>query len=711
MRICRNMRSLLAKAALFVTCLAASSATAGRQLTVDDYLAYQRIGETEVAADGEFLAVTYSRPSVRGDNYRTVPPQLSRVPLRDDLVVISVRDGSRRITVSGGADGSSVSDIQWSRSGKSLAYLWTSRTGRSEIRVWDRVSGHTQTLAVGIRAGGVYIASGALEAGPFAWIDESHLAYVEASGDEARSAADVRGGSSARIWKTEAIEACRPSDRLIVVEAAEGKRAVLASGPVLAASFSADGNRAAIISFQSFLRPPPRQALPAYANMLVADWTPFIEWRASFASRGSQGWTTSGGRFEGKGPIRSVTIPRWIKGRWALFDVSDVFGFAPASRITYLSSEGRLLHSAPYAPRPAMLAEFAKLLPAQASALPPDAVDLKQEAGTVVTSRLAAGGKVRLDTVARGGAVDIFAVTRKERRKLFSLNEHLIDVEAATPLPLSYEVDGHARRGWLFLPKTNAIPPVLVTAYPSSQPRTAAVMAPGRSPVLQEALRRGMAVFVIDLRLSEPGTAIEPADWIQRESAAAMRALRKDPRVHGDQAVFFGHSFGGYTALNLLVRSNDYRAIITYAAVGDILSHHFQQWKYLDARCGPAQAPGIQMLHEDPGVEEALADNNNVMRMGGPPFDLQKKYIYNSPLLQLRSARAPLLIIQGSEDSFNEGERLFNMVYRLGGEAELIYYEGEGHVVSSPDNVRDLVSRTVSWALAHVRTDASKAVP
>ncbi len=108
------------------------------------------------------------------------------------------------------------------------------------------------------------------------------------------------------------------------------------------------------------------------------------------------------------------------------------------------------------------------------------------------------------------------------------------------------------------------------------------------------------------------------------------------------------------------------------------------------------------MMHEYPGSSDLPPVNNLLMKMGGPPYELLEKYVRNSPLLNIRNASTPALIIQGSEDGFADGERLFNTLCRMGVDAELLYYWGEGHIVQGPANVRDMTPRTLDWVMARM---------
>ncbi len=61
--------------------------------------------------------------------------------------------------------------------------------------------------------------------------------------------------------------------------------------------------------------------------------------------------------------------------------------------------------------------------------------------------------------------------------------------------------------------------------------------------------------------------------------------------------------------------------------------------------------------------------------------------------------QTPLLIIQGDRDyvPVQQGEEVFTALYRQGKRAEFVRYWGEGHVLESPANIRDMWQRILAW--------------
>lgn len=57
------------------------------------------------------------------------------------------------------------------------------------------------------------------------------------------------------------------------------------------------------------------------------------------------------------------------------------------------------------------------------------------------------------------------------------------------------------------------------------------------------------------------------------------------------------------------------------------------------------------------------------------------------------------MIVQGDMDyvPIQQGEEFFQGLYRLGKRADFVRYWGEGHVLCSPANIRDMWQRIFDW--------------
>jgi dipeptidyl aminopeptidase/acylaminoacyl peptidase len=689
-------------------------AAQARPMSVDDYLQIRMIGEVEVSPANDLVAVSVSRASEPGDNYRSPSLAEASIPARHDLVVISALDGKEVFRSGGREAGESAFSPVWSPDGGALAFLRADRSGRLSLWVWRQGAGDPRKLAEDVRAETAVVGPDRPQGRPhaLAWLSNGEILFTAAGSTgaapdpaHAREQA-ARGEGSGRIWRSDAVPLCRPADRLAVIRLSDRSVRPVLSGAILGATLAPGGQSMAVMSGLEPLRPPADRPLGFAPRPLRAgDGVPALRWTlTSLVRRGDQ-WRPLDARVV-TGAVTSDALARWDAAhrRWLYLDVPDPYGLEPAARVGSLGGPGADAPLKSFATRPDALAYLARSGPAAPG---PD------KAAAAAGARIGSGA-APLGATASGihifrkrtddGVTTLWAVDGRRASVLLEVNAHLRRVRSPEPVAVRYAVDGEPRTGWLFLPDGVTHPPVLVTAYPLSRSIPSAALPPeGTFPAVTELLARGVAVYVADLRLRNAAPVPdEPGARILSEMGAGLAALKATGRVDGGRAVFLGHSFGGYVALTLLAHSHDYRGIVAMAPLGDLLGYAFRPAPNQDQSCGPAQVVGKQIAHEYPGSSELPPSNNLLMKLGAPPYLALAKYLRNSPLLDIKEAETPALLIQGSEDGFSDGERAFNTLYRLGTDVELLYYWGEGHVISGPANVRDMTERTVRWALARL---------
>ncbi len=150
-----------------------------------------------------------------------------------------------------------------------------------------------------------------------------------------------------------------------------------------------------------------------------------------------------------------------------------------------------------------------------------------------------------------------------------------------------------------------------------------------------------------------------------------------------------GHSYGGYSALSLIVQTRRFKAGVMIAGYGDIMAHYGEM-----GRDGSTYAVSIA----EQGQE----------LMGGTPWQFRERYIENSPIFYLDRVDTPLLLVHGAEDnavaSFLADE-VFVGLRRLGKDVVYAKYEKESHSpqIWSYANQLDFCERVIAWFDAHLK--------
>lgn len=85
--------------------------------------------------------------------------------------------------------------------------------------------------------------------------------------------------------------------------------------------------------------------------------------------------------------------------------------------------------------------------------------------------------------------------------------------------------------------------------------------------------------------------------------------------------------------------------------------------------------------------------------MGNSPRKDLGRYLRNSPICFVDRVQTPLMIIQGDMDyiPIQQSEEFFISLCRQGKRAEFVRYWGEGHILQSPANIRDMWRRICAW--------------
>jgi dipeptidyl aminopeptidase/acylaminoacyl peptidase len=112
------------------------------------------------------------------------------------------------------------------------------------------------------------------------------------------------------------------------------------------------------------------------------------------------------------------------------------------------------------------------------------------------------------------------------------------------------------------------------------------------------------------------------------------------------------------------------------------------------------------LQHEDPFLKQYEAT-----LLGDPEKD-RAAYEAASPIKYIREEKAPLLVLQGTNDirvPREEAEQVVEILKTQGRTVEAVYYEAEGHGFSKRENQIDSLRRTVDWFNKYVKGESMPA--
>lgn len=296
-----------------------------------------------------------------------------------------------------------------------------------------------------------------------------------------------------------------------------------------------------------------------------------------------------------------------------------------------------------------------------------------------------------------GTATTLWVVSADgSRREVLTLNRHLADVAGGTPVRIDHEGPaGDRRMSWLLLPpgyREGDRVPTVVNLYPGWIGRESWTrwrvdqVAALNDHVLAGA---GYAVLYPSLPVRYEQVPRDPLEGLVADVDAAVDAAIAMGFVDPERVAVQGQSLGGYATGAIIGLTDRFRTAVAQAGLYDLVSSYGQ----FDIR--------QRHDHDERGLDLFGASILETSQggMGAPPWEDAERYLRNSPLMHVPEIDTPILIMTGDRDivSTTQAEEYFTALTRLGKDAVMLRYYGEGHIYNSAANIRDLWERVISW--------------
>lgn len=286
---------------------------------------------------------------------------------------------------------------------------------------------------------------------------------------------------------------------------------------------------------------------------------------------------------------------------------------------------------------------------------------------------------------------------RGARRALVATNEFLAGVAEGALKQIEYRsLEGADLKAWVIHPPgfvEGRRYPVVAWVYAGSMARES-----GSSPItrlnsshalnLQLLAARGYVVVMPSMPLTPEGQPSDPYMELPKGVLPALDKLIDMGVADPERLGVIGQSYGGYSTYGLITLTNRFKAAVSLAGLNDLVS----LYGVFDMRSRYEPYPHERLFYQ------SIAESGQV-RMGNPPWRDAGRFLRNSPLFYVDRVQTPLLIVQGDMDyvALQQGEQFFSALYRQGKRARFARYWGEGHVFSSPANIRDLWNQIYRW--------------
>jgi dipeptidyl aminopeptidase/acylaminoacyl peptidase len=283
------------------------------------------------------------------------------------------------------------------------------------------------------------------------------------------------------------------------------------------------------------------------------------------------------------------------------------------------------------------------------------------------------------------------ALVTGDRRTFARLNPDLHDRQWGRSTFIDWRVpSGATIRGAVLLPPGFARGqdrPGVVLVYGGSRQSEQAFVF---DPKLQMWLTRGYVVFLPDMPMGRG----QPVRDIVETVNAGVDRLIADGYVHPKRIGVWGWSYGGYSTLALLTRSDRFRAGVAGAGFGNLFSQY-----------GTLSSGGSDSVGYLERGQGALKTH---------PWNDRERYIENSPFFFLDRISGPVLIVHGAQDTavpVHMSHEVFVGLRRLGKKAELVVYLDEDHTIERRHNTEDYWNRMIQWFGEHLQVPPPSEAP
>jgi dipeptidyl aminopeptidase/acylaminoacyl peptidase len=298
-------------------------------------------------------------------------------------------------------------------------------------------------------------------------------------------------------------------------------------------------------------------------------------------------------------------------------------------------------------------------------------------------------------------------------RSLRSYNPHLAQVDPSVVRKIAFNGrHGEKLHAWLVLPpdyRPGRKYPVIVEVYGDSlrgESATLGVDVHDRTFNPHVFAAFGYACLLPSMPLEPMGRGSDPAIGISHDVLAALDAAVADGAIDASRPALYGHSYGMFTGLGVLMETERFRVAGLISGFSDLAS----EFGSIMPSFTVFAPENLQRAFMEHGWAEGGQG-----RMGVPPWEDPARYVRNSGYFNAQRIRTPLFLAHGDLDgiTMTHSEKMFSALLRLQRDAKFVRYWGEGHNFSSPANIRDLWQQLLAWYdewLGLVRDDQGRLI-
>lgn len=175
-------------------------------------------------------------------------------------------------------------------------------------------------------------------------------------------------------------------------------------------------------------------------------------------------------------------------------------------------------------------------------------------------------------------------------------------------------------------------------------------------------------------------------------AVSASRAVIDKGLVDENRIGLIGHSFGGYLTNFIITETDFFGAVVSGAGIADVAFFYHS-------------------INEITGSPEIFRFENQQWRMDKPLYEDIDGYLKNSPVIQAKKVKTPILIWTGEKDNqvnYNQSLAYYLALRRMKKDLILLVYPEETHVISQPYFQKDLTNRIQEWFDYYLKNNEPK---
>ncbi|WGM45849.1 hypothetical protein KOAAANKH_00713 [Brevundimonas sp. NIBR10] len=323
-----------------------------------------------------------------------------------------------------------------------------------------------------------------------------------------------------------------------------------------------------------------------------------------------------------------------------------------------------------------------------------DVVGLSPGPAGGMTRIVAAGPSTIVSLTTDKGEQTLRLATALETRTVDHLNDELADRSWPRAIALAHKDRlGRDTQSYLYLPVGVAprdVKGVIIAVYPGSVDDGAFQDPVTMRVSLSLELIAGAGYAVLSPAIPIDGEGSDTIDgYAQSVDVAVDTMLAAFAALPADRMAILGHSYGGYAALGIASRSHRYRSYVSWAGLSDLVGAWGEFTPISRSRPEEGSTVAYQMGWAEVGQGGT----------GGPPWAKPGVYLEKSPLFSADRITEPVMLITADRDfvPMSQAERIFSALHRQNRTSRLVTYWGEGHMMWSPANARDLYAQLFAW--------------